>query len=343
LDEGRLTDHYVFDNNTFFWTTLDGAGHYPSGYRLRHDFHEPERARPSRAHPFRTRQLRSHAPIRGFMNSQHAAELESGRRFAFGENWSRFLAVLDADRIQAAEESLREMLEVKDLQGRRFLDIGSGSGLFSLAARRLGATVHSFDYDPQSVACTQELRQRYFPGERDWHVEQGSALDSEYLRGLGQWDVVYSWGVLHHTGNMSQALGNAADLVADGGKLFIAIYNDQGRASGVWLRVKQMYNRLPRGLKWLVLWPATVRLWGPTTLRDLIAGRPFHTWRNYSRGSLRGMSAWRDVVDWVGGLPFEVATPEQIFSLFRARGFTLEQLRTAGGGHACNEFVFRKA
>lgn len=276
------------------------------------------------------------------MSSPHAADLEAGNRFAFGENWSRFLAELDDDRIHQAERSLCRMLRVQDLKGRRFLDVGSGSGLYSLAARRLGATVHAFDYDPQSVACTEELRQRYFPADPDWRVERGSVLDENYLESLGQWDVVYSWGVLHHTGDLLQSLANVVQLVRDGGQLCLAIYNDQGRASEFWLKVKRSYNRLPRGLRWLVLWPAALRLWGPTMIRDLLTGRPFHTWRNYSRESLRGMSAWRDVVDWVGGLPFEVAKPEQIFSFYRDRGFQLEDLKTCAGGHGCNEYVFRK-
>ncbi len=276
------------------------------------------------------------------MSSEHAVEVQSGSRFSFGENWSRFLTELDENRIRQAERSLCDMLNVQDLQGERFLDVGSGSGLFSLAARRLGATVHSFDYDPQSVACTTELKRRYAPDSPLWTVEQNSILDRTYVESLGQWDIVYSWGVLHHTGNMSQGLDNVSRLVDVGGTLFIAIYNDQGRASRFWLKVKQAYNRLPRGLRWLILWPAAIRLWGPTTIRDLVTGRPFHTWRNYSHGSLRGMSAWRDVVDWVGGLPFEVATPELIFHFYRDRGFRLEQLKTCAGGHGCNEFVFQK-
>ncbi|MDB5390067.1 MAG: Methyltransferase type 12 [Planctomycetaceae bacterium] len=277
------------------------------------------------------------------MSSRHAAEIQAGNRFRFGENWSRFLTELNESRILQAERSLCEMLDVTTLQGKRFLDIGSGSGLLSLAARRLGATVHSFDFDPQSVDCTTELKQRYFPNDNGWTIEQGSVLDKPYLETLGQWNIVYSWGVLHHTGNLLQALDHASDLVKDGGNLFIAIYNDQGRTSRVWLKVKRAYNRLPRGLRWLILWPAAIRLWGPTTLRDLAMGRPFHTWRNYSQGSMRGMSAWRDVVDWVGGLPFEVATPEKIFNFYRDRGFQLQQLKTCAGGHGCNEFVFRKS
>jgi 2-polyprenyl-6-hydroxyphenyl methylase/3-demethylubiquinone-9 3-methyltransferase len=274
---------------------------------------------------------------------QHSIEVRTGNRFAFGENWSRFLEVLDDNRIRQAERSICDMLKVESLQGARFLDIGSGSGLFSLAARRLGATVHSFDYDPHSVACTEELKRRYFPDDPYWHVEQGSALDVDYLRSIGKWDVVYSWGVLHHTGNMSQALANASNLVSEGGYLFIAIYNDQGRASGLWLTVKKAYNRLPSGFRWLILWPAAIRLWGPTTVRDMFSGRPFHTWRKYSTGSLRGMSPWRDVVDWVGGLPFEVATPEQIFCFYRDRGYRLVELKTCAGGHGCNEFLFKRA
>src|SRR5271154_68122 len=95
-------------------------------------------------------------------------EIAAGERFAFGENWRRFLSVLDESRVASAEDSLRSMLEVSDLRGKTFVDVGCGSGLFSLAARRLGARVHSFDYDPQSVACALELRQRYFPGDPDW-------------------------------------------------------------------------------------------------------------------------------------------------------------------------------
>src|SRR6185295_10447431 len=106
--------------------------------------------------------------------------------------------------------SLLTMLKERSLEGRRFLDIGSGSGLFSLAARRLGASVHSFDLDPESVRCALELRRRFCPADADWRIEQASALDRRYLAALGEFDVVYSWGVLHHTGQMRDALENAA-------------------------------------------------------------------------------------------------------------------------------------
>ena len=112
----------------------------------------------------------------------------------------------EQDRIRSLIASLREMLGMEDLRGQSFLDIGSGSGLFSLAARRLGARVHSFDYDPHSVAGTKELRRRFFREDPAWTVESGSALDADYVRGLGPFDIVYSWGVLHHTGSMWEAL-----------------------------------------------------------------------------------------------------------------------------------------
>src|SRR5229473_3051952 len=125
---------------------------------------------------------------------RHSGEILGGERFAFGENWARFLALLDDQRIKDAEESLQSKLGVENLAGKSFLDVGSGSGLFSLAARRLGARVHSFDYDPRSVACTGELKRRYFPDDGRWVVETGSALDADYLRSIGKFDIVYSWG-----------------------------------------------------------------------------------------------------------------------------------------------------
>ncbi|MGD0359293.1 MAG: class I SAM-dependent methyltransferase [Bryobacteraceae bacterium] len=267
-------------------------------------------------------------------------EIAAHERFAFGENWRHFLSILDEGRIVCAEESLRRMLEVPDLQGRTFLDIGCGSGIFSLAARRLGARVHCFDYDPQSVACARELRQRYFPDDTGWHIEEGSVLDNAYLDRLGLFDVVYSWGVLHHTGAMWQALDNAGGLVAPSGKLFIAIYNDQGKISERWRSIKRMYNRLPGSLRFVVAIPALVHLYWRRTLKDLLRGRPFETWRN--EGRERGMSPWRDLIDWVGGYPFEVAKPEAILDFYLRRGFTLARLTTCGGSLGCNEYVFAR-
>ena len=265
-------------------------------------------------------------------------EIAAGERFAFGDNWRRFLSLLDETRIARAEESLRTMLGVQDLEGRSFLDAGCGSGLFSLAARRLGARVHSFDYDPQSVACAQELRRRYFPADPNWSVEEGSVLDACYLSNLGAFDIVYSWGVLHHTGAMWQALENVAGLVTRNGQLFIAIYNDQGAISHRWRAVKRTYNRLPGGLRFLVTIPVVIHLYWRRTVKDFLRLRPFATWR--SEGKERGMSPWRDLIDWVGGYPFEVAKPETILDFCMRRGFTLTRLTTCGGSLGCNEYVF---
>jgi 2-polyprenyl-3-methyl-5-hydroxy-6-metoxy-1,4-benzoquinol methylase len=277
--------------------------------------------------------------------SRAIAGVSGDRRFQFGQNWRRFLALLDEERIEEAVESLRDMLQVDRLDGRRFLDIGSGSGLFSLAARRLGAFVHSFDYDPQSVACTHELKRQYFQDDPAWVVEAGSILDDHYVQTLGRFDVVYAWGVLHHTGALWTALENVVDLVSGGGTLYLAIYNDQGGASRRWTTVKRSYNTLPRGVRLALvllvgayfqgraLLSSLVRLQNPCSRGDS-KGRP--------KGKRRGMSRWYDLVDWVGGYPFEVAKPEQIFDFYWARGFELIRLKTCGGGLDCNEYVFRR-
>lgn len=270
-------------------------------------------------------------------------QAESERRFEFGKNWRKFLTLLNKERIQAAERSLLHTLELGSLAGKTFLDIGSGSGLFSLAARGLGAKVHSIDIDDDSVACTRELKRRFLPDDEQWTIEKASVLDQRYLESLGTFDIVYSWGVLHHTGAMWQAIENATRLVAHGGRLFIAIYNDQGGWTTRWKLIKKIYNVLPRVLRLAFVVAVTLPRETLHAVYMCAASKPglyVRSWTHYE--SIRGMSRWHDMVDWIGGWPFEVAKPEQIFEFLKRQGFSLQTMTTCGGGLGCNEFVFLK-
>jgi 2-polyprenyl-3-methyl-5-hydroxy-6-metoxy-1,4-benzoquinol methylase len=243
------------------------------------------------------------------------------RRFEFGKNWTRFAGAVTDEQRDVVRESLREWLG--DLAGASFLDVGAGSGLFAAAAAELGAYVQAFDFDPASP-----------------EIERGDVLDCQYMRGLGTFDVVYAWGVLHHTGDMWKAFENTVDRIAPGGRLLISIYNDQGWRSSAWRRVKRTYTRLPRGVAPLyaavVFAPVELRTALKATLRLQSYAA---TWR---RPKERGMDKWRDILDWVGGFPFEVAKPEQVFGFCRERGLQLERMHTVGGSSGCNEFLFRR-
>ena len=269
--------------------------------------------------------------------TKHEIEIRSGDRFGFGKNWRRFLSVLNEDRIEEAKISLKLMLNIESMEGKTFLDVGSGSGLFSLAAKMLGAKVYSFDFDPESVACTAELKRRYFPSD-DWIVEEGSVLDKEYLSNLGKFDYVYSWGVLHHTGDMWNALANVIPLVNPGGKLFIAIYNKQQFISSYWKFIKKFYNRSFFISRFFLNCVFYLFFSFELLIADLLRSR--NPLLRYSGIGSRGMNVYRDVVDWIGGWPFEVATPEEIFRFYRLHNFSLIELVTCGGKHGCNEFVF---
>ena len=221
------------------------------------------------------------------------------------------------------------------LAGKTFLDVGSGSGLFSLAAYRMGPKVLSFDLNPLAVTCGRELRAMYGGNADDWAIVEGDMLDTPFIELLGRFDVVYAFGSLHHTGDMWRALRNVIDCVAPGGQLYLGLYNDQGKRSKVWRAVKQTYCA---GTAGRLLVESTFMPY--YFLRFCIASVRHH--RNYFADykSNRGMSAFHDWRDWLGGYPFEVASFDAVTSAVCDMGFSLKWAISAGGGSGNNQFTF---
>lgn len=262
-------------------------------------------------------------------------------RFAFGANWQDFVATsVSEETVGAAVRSLQRLLDCETLEGRTFLDIGCGSGLFSLAACALGAeSVVSFDYDPLSVAAATTLRDRAGVSPDRWRIEVGSILDQAYVQRLPRSDIVYSWGVLHHTGEMWRAIDNAVGLVKPGGLLVLAIYNNVERRLGgsrMWWHIKRLYNRAPPAVRRAMEYAFLLQL----VARHLGGLRDPRTFMRMNRGR-RGMSLRHNIRDWLGGYPYEYATAGTVFNhMRRQHGLELAYLNTHDG-IGCNEFTFR--
>lgn len=251
--------------------------------------------------------------------------------FSFGKNWSDFVeTVSDAD-VTRAIKDISEWLGENSVRDKRVIDVGSGSGIHSLSFMRLGAqSVHSFDFDPLSVESTSKLRTQA-SSPSNWTVEHGSALDADYIHALGTFDIVYSWGVLHHTGAMWDAIGNCVRLVAPGGRLWISLYA-KGPQFQKDLALKKKFNSSSRlGMRWMI----ARRIFRVMLGRARHGKNPF-AW-NQKIG--RGMNVYHDILDWLGGLPYETATEDEVVRFARKRDFVLERILVSAEG-GCSTYVF---
>jgi SAM-dependent methyltransferase len=258
---------------------------------------------------------------------------ESEVTFSFGKNWQRFVKELHPRSIEAMASYFERWLP-QPITGHTFLDIGSGSGLSSLVAFQKGARVTSFDLDPRSVDATGSLR-ALAGAPDDWSVLQGSILDAAFVEGLGVFDIVLAWGVLHHTGDLWRAVRSSADRVGPGGLLWIAVYR-KGYRSGRSLRLKQRYNRTPDALK-----PAFRLLYASPRLAYMALKRDFSELSHSHQE--RGMDWWRDLEDWLGGLPYEVASPAEVHDTLRPLGFALERMEIGEGDGGNDIYMYRRA
>jgi SAM-dependent methyltransferase len=265
---------------------------------------------------------------------------DTDQRFGFGANWQRYLAgAFDEERAEIARAWLTGFLGRDRLDGLTFLDIGSGSGLHSLGAWRSGAArVVSFDYDPDSVAATRSLH-RMVGAPANWEVFQGSILDPDLPSRLGTFDVVYSWGVLHHTGDQWTALDNAVAMLAPDGLLYVALYTSDQYVDPPpehWLALKRRYNRAGAAER---LWMEAAYVWRHVCHRSWHAVLRLPATARAYRAS-RGMALITDVRDWLGGWPMEFSSVKEVLTRGSDRyGLALVRIKTGEGN---TEYLFAR-
>lgn len=272
---------------------------------------------------------------------QSTRDLET--HFRFGENWLDYSESVDATHLEHSVNNLQRLFATSRLDGLRFLDIGCGSGLHSVAAATLGAEVVSIDLDPQCITSTVRLGERFQVSDRI-NVEQQSVFDLD-PRYRDAFDIVYSWGVLHHTGDMWTAIDQARTCVSPGGQFALAIYRKLW-SCGAWRIEKYLYSKLPPFLQGVIRWPYTAVVDGVAALKRCQSPARFR--REYKLS--RGMSRDHDIHDWLGGYPYESASAEEIEAFMSARTFSpvrifnAETVRFPRGwtGSGCVECVFQR-
>ncbi len=240
----------------------------------------------------------------------------------YKDHWTKYPLEL-----QGALKHIQELFP-EGVKCKRVLDGGSGSGMISVAFAVMGADVTGVDVTPKCVenGCKNA---DLFGVQCRFLKRNLLSLDL-----CGEtFDIIYNWGVLHHTQDARKSFTNLAKHLKPGGEMIVAVYL-KTVLSGFWNFLRIFYQESPQVFKTLFLNTGSIFLNGVDYFNNLFF--------NKERYMMRGTNNKEILNDWFG-VPYRTFhTYEEVFEWFRENGLEYQLVNSATGRFkSTSNFVVR--